>query len=102
MNLIFYCNEFPYNTKVSEHNIQRLFKGYYLHFYICVLIIYYFTLKALIPGYTALSPKASSILNNWLYFATRSDLEGAPVLIWHVFNATAKSAIVVSAVSPER
>ena len=37
-----------------------------------------------------------------MYFATRSDLEGAPVLIWHVFSATARSAIVVSAVSPER
>ena len=36
------------------------------------------------------------------YFATRSDLDGAPVLIWQVLRATARSAIVVSAVSPER
>ena len=35
-------------------------------------------------------------------FATRSDLDGAPVLIWQVLRATARSAIVVSAVSPER
>ena len=32
----------------------------------------------------------------------RSDLEGAPVLIWQVLSATARSAIVVSSVSPER
>lgn len=37
-----------------------------------------------------------------MYFATRSERLGAPVLIWQVFNATARSAIVVSAVSPER
>ena len=37
-----------------------------------------------------------------MYFATRSLLDGAPVLIWQVFSATARSAIVVSAVSPER
>ena len=53
-------------------------------------------------GYTALVPSSSSILSNWLYFATRSDLEGAPVLIWQVLSATARSAIVVSSVSPER
>ena len=44
----------------------------------------------------------SSILNNWLYFAVRSPLHGAPVLIYPVFKATAKSAIVVSSLSPER
>ena len=36
-----------------------------------------------------------------LYFATRSEREGAPVLIWRVFSATARSAMVVSAVTPE-
>ena len=40
--------------------------------------------------------------SSWLYFATRSDRAGAPVLIWPQFVATARSAIVVSSVSPER
>ena len=39
---------------------------------------------------------------SWLYFATRSVREGAPVLIWPAFTATARSAMVVSSVSPER
>ena len=34
--------------------------------------------------------------------ATRSVRLGAPVLIWQVFRATARSAMVVSSVSPER
>ncbi len=37
-----------------------------------------------------------------MYFATRSVRDGAPVLIWPAFTATARSAIVVSSVSPER
>ena len=57
---------------------------------------------AVMPGYTAASPSSSSMRRSWLYFATRSVLLGAPVLIWQVFNATARSAIVVSSVSPER
>ena len=44
----------------------------------------------------------SSILRSWLYLATRSLRLGAPVLVWQVFRATARSAIVVSSVSPER
>lgn len=64
--------------------------------------IYLFTLNACMPGYTAASPSSSSIRSSWLYFATRSLLLGAPVLIWQVFRATARSAMVVSAVSPER
>ncbi len=51
---------------------------------------------------TAAAPNCSSILNNWLYFATRSDRDGAPVLICPQLVATAKSAMVVSSVSPER
>ena len=39
---------------------------------------------------------------SWLYFATRSDRDGAPVLIWPQPVATARSAIVTSSVSPER
>ena len=37
-----------------------------------------------------------------LYFASRSERDGAPVLIWPAAVATARSAIVVSSVSPER
>ena len=40
--------------------------------------------------------------SSWLYFATRSVRDGAPVLIWPAPVATARSAIVVSSVSPER
>ena len=65
-------------------------------------LIYLLILKAPNPGYTAAPPSSSSIRRSWLYLATRSLLLGAPVLIWHVFIATAKSAIVVSSVSPER
>src|SRR6266568_8496592 len=39
---------------------------------------------------------------SWLYFATRSVRDSEPVLIWPAFVATARSAIVVSSVSPER
>ena len=44
----------------------------------------------------------SSILNNRLYLDTLSDLASDPVLIWLEFVATAKSAINVSSVSPDR
>ena len=37
-----------------------------------------------------------------MYLATRSVLEGAPVLIWPALVATAMSAMVVSSVSPDR
>ena len=40
--------------------------------------------------------------SSWLYFATLSDLDGAPVLICPHPVATARSAIVTSSVSPER
>ena len=62
----------------------------------------YRLLNAAFPGYCAPVPNSSSIRRSWLYFATRSLRLGAPVLIWQVFNATARSAIVVSSVSPER
>jgi hypothetical protein len=39
--------------------------------------------------------------SSWLYFATRSDRAGAPVLIWPQPVATARSAMVVSSVSPD-
>ena len=43
----------------------------------------------------------ASIHNNLLYFATLSDLQGAPVLIWPVPSPTQRSAIVLSSVSPD-
>src|SRR5204863_5369186 len=54
------------------------------------------------PGQTARDPSSSSIRSSWLYFATRSERAGAPVLICPAFVATARSAIVASSVSPER
>ncbi len=52
--------------------------------------------------YFALLPNSSSIRINWLYFAIRSVRDMEPVFIWPAFVATAKSAIVVSSVSPLR
>src|SRR5690625_7111720 len=40
--------------------------------------------------------------NRRLYLATRSERHSEPVLIWPAAVATARSAMVVSAVSPER
>ena len=56
----------------------------------------------IVPPYTALAPRISSIRSNWLYLAMRSERLAEPVLIWPVPRATARSAIVVSSVSPER
>ena len=53
-------------------------------------------------GTRAEDPSSSSIRSSRLYLATRSEREGAPVLIWPAPVATARSAIVVSSVSPER
>ena len=53
-------------------------------------------------GTRPLSPSSSSMRSSWLYFATRSLRAGAPVLIWPQLVATARSAIVVSSVSPLR
>ena len=47
-------------------------------------------------------PSSASISSRRLYFATRSDRAGAPVLMRPELVATARSAIVVSSVSPER
>src|SRR3989338_5326555 len=43
-----------------------------------------------------------SISRRRLYFSTRSDRDNAPVLMYSAFVATARSAMNVSAVSPER
>ena len=40
--------------------------------------------------------------SSWLYLATRSLRAGAPLLICPQPSATARSAMVVSSVSPER
>src|SRR3954466_15271715 len=54
------------------------------------------------PAYRASEPSSSSILMSWLYFAVRSERDSEPVLIWPQLMATARSAMVVSSVSPER
>lgn len=54
------------------------------------------------PANRARSPSSSSIRSNWLYFATRSERAGAPVLICPTPVATTKSAIRASSVLPER
>src|SRR4029077_20011414 len=58
--------------------------------------------KAFIPKNLAPSPNSSSIRSNWLYFAMRSVREAEPVLICPAPVATARSAMKVSSVSPER
>jgi hypothetical protein len=40
--------------------------------------------------------------SSWLYLATRSERESDPVLIWPAAVPTARSAMQVSSVSPER
>merc|ERR550537_130529 len=59
-------------------------------------------LRHVAPAKTASAPSSSSMRISWLYFALRSDRQGAPVLIWPQQRPTAMSAIVVSSVSPER
>ena len=54
------------------------------------------------PRKAAVSPSTSSIRSSWLYLATRSERAGAPVLICPQLVATARSAMVVSSVSPDR
>ena len=54
------------------------------------------------PGYDAAGPRRSSMRSSWLYLAVRSPRAGAPVLICPAPVATARSAMKVSSVSPER
>src|SRR6202030_4555387 len=54
------------------------------------------------PGYRAEPLSCSSRRISWLYLASRSERDSDPVLICPQLVATAKSAIVVSSVSPER
>src|SRR5918996_2181869 len=54
------------------------------------------------PANRAAGPRSSSIRSSWLYLARRSERDIEPVLIWPQLVATARSAIVLSSVSPER
>ena len=58
--------------------------------------------KAPVPAKTAEPPSSRSMRSSRLYLATRSDRDGAPVLIWPPLMATTKSAMKVSSVSPLR
>ena len=53
-------------------------------------------------GSARIRRSSASMRSSRLYLATRSERDGAPVLIWPVPVATARSAMVVSSVSPER
>src|SRR5213080_4470573 len=54
------------------------------------------------PANVAFPSSSSSMRRSWLYLQTRSVRLADPVLIWPTLVATARSAIVVSSVSPER
>src|SRR4030095_3042446 len=73
-----------------------------IHFYHQEAYCHPFINLLLFPGNIPTLPRASSILNNWLYLAILSNREADPVLICPVFSATARSAIFVSSVSPLR
>ena len=74
--------------------------GHCLFYEICN--IYFLANLKSLPGKRADGPRSSSMRINWLYLAILSDLDAEPVLICPVFSATARSAMVVSSVSPER
>ena len=57
---------------------------------------------ALRPANVAFAPSSSSMRSSWLYLQMRSVRLADPVLIWPAAVPTARSAIVVSSVSPER
>ena len=68
----------------------------------CFIAIKMFISINIYLPYVASFPNSSSIRISWLYFAILSVLDIEPVLICPAFVATAKSAIVVSSVSPLR
>ena len=70
-----------------------------MYYYNIVIQLLYFS-KGSFPAYLALSPKYSSIRNNWLYLQVLSLRQGAPVFIYLAFNPTTRSAIKWSSVSP--
>ena len=58
--------------------------------------------RPVLPAKRAALPSSSSMRSSRLYFAARSERAGAPALMKRQPVATARSAIVVSSVSPER
>jgi len=77
---VYYTYELPVNTiKIDKGKILNLKSIDWCFFY-----------------------NSSSILINLLYLHTRSVLDKEPVFIWPKLSPTAKSAIVVSSVSPLR
>src|ERR1700740_1783119 len=62
----------------------------------------YFRARADRPGNFAAVPSSSSMRRSWLYLATRSVRDIEPVLIWPALVATARSAMNVSSLSPDR
>jgi hypothetical protein len=55
-----------------------------------------------LPLKTSALPSWLAMRRSWLYFAMRSVRQAEPVLISPAFVATARSAMKVSSVSPER
>ena len=55
-----------------------------------------------LPPYVEHAPSEDSMRKRRLYLAVRSARQGAPDLIKGALVATARSAMVVSSVSPER
>ena len=56
----------------------------------------------MVVQYRPAPPSSSSIRISWLYLAIRSLRDMEPVLIWPLFTPTARSAMKLSSVSPER
>ena len=59
-------------------------------------------LRDSMPRNSADWPSSSSMRRSWLYLAMRSVRLAEPVLIWPAPVPTARSAMKVSSVSPER
>ncbi len=87
---------------VNMNNSFGIKKASIMDAFLNLLWKFFQILNAFSFGKYAVLPNSSSIRNNWLYFAILSLREAEPVLICPVLSATAKSAIVLSSVSPER
>merc|ERR1711934_1320745 len=71
------------------------------HRYFSTAMVFTQGLRNFVPANEHAVPSSSSMRINWLYLASRSDLHGAPVLIWPVRKPTTKSAMKESSVSPD-